>query len=147
MNCTFNTSVSQVDLTALYGQMNSFTSQSHLSHLHSLNCHSSPAAPTLVFKIFLLFLLLCFWRPQLWLTPSHPCGPSSSCTVPHGVTLPSPLLGACASPRCCVFLPVFLWHNVSQFPVFLCTDPHSLSSPHPLFIPLSSPGNSLLPLC
>lgn len=127
----------------MYGQMNSFTSQSHLSHLHSPHYHSSPAAPTLIFIIFALFLSLCFRRLQLWLTPSHPCGPPFSCTVPHGVTLPSPLLGACASPRCCVFLPVFLWHNVSQFPVFLRTDPHSLSSPRPLFIPLSSPGQWL----
>lgn len=120
--------------------MSSFTPQRHLSGLCSLHCHSSPAAPTLIFITFPLFLSLYFQRSQLWLTSSHPCGPSFSCTVPHGVTLPSPLLGACASPQCCVSLPVFLWHNVSQFLIFLCIDLHSLSSPRPLFIPLSSLG-------
>lgn len=48
----------------------------------------------------------------------------------------------CFSTILC-FSAYFLWHNVSQFPIFLHTDSCSLSFPYPLFTPLFSPGQWL----
>lgn len=121
--------------------MNSFP-QSHLSHLHSLHCHSSLAAPVLTSIIFLLFITL-LWEASAM---SHSFLSMWSFFLLHSASRChsplSPPQSPCFSMILCLFA-CFLWHNVSQFPIFLCTDPHSFSSPGSFFIPPSSSGQWL----
>lgn len=142
MSCIFNTTVSQADLTSLYSQMNSFPSLSHLSHLWP-SLPFCPCSTHTCFHLSSLFITSVLKASAM----DHSFPSMWSFFLLYSASWCNPLLSSpwnlCFSMMLCLSA-CFLWHKVSQLPIFLHTDLCSLSFPYPLFTPLSSPW---LPLC